>query len=797
MRTQKLDVFRGALALAVTTLSFQFAQPMEAQTFTLDAPLLTARWLHTATLLPGGKVLVAGGRIANDFSTSQWANTNVCELYDPLVGASAATAAMADAHAAGSAVLLANGLVLVAGGEDNGFSTIAGAELYNPATGTWTRTGSLSQPREVAATVLLPNGKVLAAGGWDDNSGTNPATVEIYDPVSQVWSNAAALPYGADSMSATVLGDGTVLVAGGSEAGNLISNAMLYNPANNTWTATGPMTEPRAGHAATLLPNGEVLVVGGDSSAEVYNPTNHTWTLAAPMNTGRSTPSATLLPDGQVLVLGGDPWQTTAELYNPASNTWTYTGSLHVGRVYHTATLAASGQVVVAGGDAGTIGYYNGPALSAVETYDQSSQAVFGPALGAASLAWSTSGDTDWFIETTNTYNSTYAAQSGSVTNNESTTLSATVTGPGTVLFYWSSIANDTNGGFDLEFYVDDPNTGDQGDLNGNNGWAQAGPYTIPAGQHTINWTVSANGDTDPTEAGFVADLEYLANPSTNPAGPPVGWWKGDGNALDTMGANDGTLESNVTYAAGMLGEAFNFDGTGGWVQLPGVSANLPAGTISLWINLREWNWQAAGNGIFAWAGTEYSPNLGDWDGINLGNHQAYTTTGELMFGIFTSDWQWAHSGVVPQTNTWYHVAGTWEPGGEQIYVNGQLKGTNAYAGAAPSDTYYNLIGRSSWPDSQINGLVDDVRLYNRALSALEINSLAHPTNSPWLSIRQSGTNAIVSWPEAATSISLQSAPSLSPTNWTAVTNPISWSGNNYVVTNALGGSERFFRIHP
>jgi hypothetical protein len=139
----------------------------------------------------------------------------------------------------------------------------------------------------------------------------------------------------------------------------------------------------------------------------------------------------------------------------------------------------------------------------------------FDIALNTTNLTWNTSGDTDWFTENTYTYDGIEAAQSGSVTNNQSSTLSVTVTGPGTVTFYWSSIANDPNQDFDFEFYIDDPNNGDDGDLFGDNSWQQAGPFIVQPGQHTLNWTVYADGDTDPTQAGFLDQVSFV--PDTSP----------------------------------------------------------------------------------------------------------------------------------------------------------------------------------------------------------------------------------------------------------------------------------------
>jgi Subtilase family/Concanavalin A-like lectin/glucanases superfamily/Immunoglobulin I-set domain/HYR domain/Beta-propeller repeat len=213
--------------------------------------------------------------------------------------------------------------------------------------------------------------------------------------------------------------------------------------------------------------------------------------------------------------------------------------------------------------------------------------------------------------------------------------------------------------------------------------------------------------------------------PCVPPPSGLVNWWPGDSNALDIVGGVNGAITGNVSYATGIVGPAFDFDGTGGYVRTPGTTTGMPQGTIDLWFQVNTWNWNSDPNGTYFWAATEFLPDgSSSGDGMNLGNHPDYTSTGELMFGIYTNGWQWAHSGVVPQTNTWYHVAGTWGPDGIQIYVNGALMGANSYTGPAPAYTLYNLIGRSSWPSTAINGLVDEVEIFDRALSSNEINAI-------------------------------------------------------------------------
>jgi concanavalin A-like lectin/glucanase superfamily protein len=151
-------------------------------------------------------------------------------------------------------------------------------------------------------------------------------------------------------------------------------------------------------------------------------------------------------------------------------------------------------------------------------------------AIGATNLAVATSGDANWFVETTNTYNGApAAAQSGVVSNYQATTLSTTVTGPGTLTFYWSSQDNDPNQYMDYEFYIDDPNTNDIADLyGGGNNWqsieastSNGGPVVIPPGRHTLYWTVYANGDADPFQAGFLDNVLFTP-PDTSPVSASI-----------------------------------------------------------------------------------------------------------------------------------------------------------------------------------------------------------------------------------------------------------------------------------
>ncbi len=151
--------------------SVEVAHASGSGTWMTTGSLSVARFSHTATLLPNGKVLVAGG-------ASSTGNMTLAELYDPNSGTWTPTGSMTVGRAGHTATLLPNGKVLVAGGLV-GPTILQSAELYDPSSGTWTPTGSMSVARFSHTATLLPNGKVLVAGGAG-SSGFAMASAELY-----------------------------------------------------------------------------------------------------------------------------------------------------------------------------------------------------------------------------------------------------------------------------------------------------------------------------------------------------------------------------------------------------------------------------------------------------------------------------------------------------------------------------------------------------------------------------------------------------------------------------------------
>jgi N-acetylneuraminic acid mutarotase len=344
--------------------------------WTPTGSLNNARFLHTATLLPNGKVLVAGGWSGTNDINGHPIYLTSAELYDPATGLWTFTGSLTGPRAGHTATLLPNGKVLVVGGSSSNLAStlLASSELFDPATGLWTSTGSLANTRSNHTATLLPNGKVLVAGGAStigngNNNASFPVSAELFDPSTGLWSLTGSLADGRVNHTATLLASGKVLVVGGNRTdvdinGNIISvylaKAEVYDPTAGLWTPTGSLSYSVYSYTATLLQDGKVLVKGGGS--DLYDPVTGLWVPTDTLGRGHSYPTATLLPDGKVLIAGGGNY-SSSDLFDPVTGTSTPTGSFANGRRWHTATMPPNGKLLAVGGNNGST------ALSSAELF--------------------------------------------------------------------------------------------------------------------------------------------------------------------------------------------------------------------------------------------------------------------------------------------------------------------------------------------------------------------------------------------------------------------------------------------
>jgi hypothetical protein len=315
-----------------------------------------ARAYSSTTLLPNGKVLMAGG--AGDAAALHLLGS--AEVYDANNGTWTMTGSMGSPRAFHGAVLLDTGKVLAVGGYDPMIGATPGAEIYDPQSGSWSATSPPAIARAFASVTRLADGRVLVAGGfWTASS-------EIYDPRAQAWMRTGDMISVRAEHSATLLPDGRVVACGGYDAASLpLANCELFDPRTGQWQHAASLAAPRANHGAVLLPEGRVLVASGLAQAapvsridsELYDPPTDSWQSAGSFVLPEVTYGLLPLPDGKVLAIGGDGvtgWNPTAQVHDAATQSWSVTPAPALGRAYFGAVVLPSGRVLLGGGTTST-----------------------------------------------------------------------------------------------------------------------------------------------------------------------------------------------------------------------------------------------------------------------------------------------------------------------------------------------------------------------------------------------------------------------------------------------------------
>jgi len=330
----------------------------------ISGTMSTARAYHTATLLPSGSILVAGGQSAPN------APLATATVFSPTTGVFTPTpSTMSLSRSNHTATLLTNGRVLIAGGFTNQTSTAPTnvAEIYYPNTQLFVPTASMTYARGNHTATLMPDGSVIVLGG-NSSSGGYLNTVEQYSPNAVTWTTLNPMPVALSNQTATLLTNGDILVIGGKTASGPSNAAYLFNPTADTWTTLASMPTALYDHTATLMFDGRVLVAGGNDGlgstyvSYIYNPGSNTWAATCSGNCltqARSGHTATLLPNNTVMITGGigNPTPTYVEVFRIDGSSWAPVGVFPAARTAHTMTLALNGLLYAIGGYTGT-SYY-------------------------------------------------------------------------------------------------------------------------------------------------------------------------------------------------------------------------------------------------------------------------------------------------------------------------------------------------------------------------------------------------------------------------------------------------------
>lgn len=214
---------------------------------------------------------------------------------------------------------------------------------------------------------------------------------------------------------------------------------------------------------------------------------------------------------------------------------------------------------------------------------------------------------------------------------------------------------------------------------------------------------------------------------STNCTGIPglVNWWRGEANALDSIGTNNGTITSGTTYATGEVGQGFQLSSSG--VTMDAEAGNFRTNdfTVEFWM-------KTASSTPAILVGKRLNCGLGSAWNIMIGYINGASYPGKIGFELLSTVGD--YSAVAPNTvtdNQWHHIALTRAGTNGSMYVDGALRATNTFWPSSTIDfnnTAPLKIGLSPCQGpgglAPYTGNLDELAIYNRVLSAAEIQNI-------------------------------------------------------------------------
>ena len=486
--------------------------------------------------------------------------------------------------------------------------------------------------------------------------------------------------------------NGKLYVASGTNESGITADLDEYDPATGKWISRAPVPTARTSAGAAAI-DGELYVFGGcthnsdcrigtTNLVEAYDPISNTWSAKAPMPTSRSLMASAVIGRKLYVAGGQGPCPPCAgydklEIYDSTTNTWDITKARLPTAYRSPAGATLDGKFYVVGG----------VHISHEELAEKQPLAEYDPATDKWSLK-APLGIARGSLGLASVHGSLYAI------GGNSTLLQSNA----------------------VEAY--DPST-DQ--------WLSKAP--IPKARLSVQPVVLdgviyvvgcslAQGEPSAAVDAYVAVCPN-SECSSAPAGL-VSWWPGDGNPADIAGFNHGSVVGNVSFAAGKVDQAFDLDGSS-FVTM-GDQASLNLGGTQLTIN--GWIKPRVNSSAIYFGKTEYANN----DYLLMfgrGVHAGLKTNGDLILFAF-ADFPSNTRFYVPPIDKWTHVAMTYDGQQARIYINGTLMGQAPKTGAIAGDRIpFNIGGRAvDEGTGKFNGLIDEVQVFDRALSPDEIERI-------------------------------------------------------------------------
>jgi Concanavalin A-like lectin/glucanases superfamily/Domain of unknown function (DUF1929)/Bacterial Ig domain/Galactose oxidase, central domain len=766
----------------VTVTVSNVASPDPSQDGQWAGPIAWPLVAIHSMLMQTGQVLVWEGQENGGISARIW---------NPQTGAfTAARNNRSNLFCSGHSAL-ADGRILVAGGHTAAFVGIRDTNIFDPVTQNWTQSTPMAVARWYPTTTTLPDGRVLALSGSIDCSTCIARIPEIYNPVTATWTqlnnatltlplypymfvlpNGQVLNAGADEAATvaraldTATGTWTtidpVVVQGGSAAMFLPGRVMKSGRSANVdlptvasvattyvldmtqpspaWRQTASMAYPRAYHTLTVLPDGDVLVTGGGRTtgaadiaqavyqAESWTPATETWTTMASMQVPRLYHStALLLPDGRVLVAGGGRLaggdQLNAEIFSPRylfrgprPTITSVPATIQLGSNFFVETPDASSIGMVSLVRPGSVTHTNNMDQRFLSlTFQQTAGGLNVAAPVNANLA--PPGYYMLFVVNANGVPSmaSFVRIPASSNNPVPTTTGITP----------SSAAP---GGPEFTLTVNGTNFVTSSVVR----WAGLDRTTTFVSSTQLTAAIPA---IDIAAAGSAQVTVFnrapgggISNPQTftisnAPSGlvAAYNFDAGSGTTVtDSSGnSNNGTITGATWTTSGRFGNALLFDGTNDWVTVnDAVSLDLTTGST-----LEAWVYPTAA--LSGWRTIFAKEQPGD---ILYFLYAASSSSNSPATGVYIGAERNLFGVSQLASDTWTHLAGTYDGAMQRLYVNGVEVASRPQTGAIQtSDSPLRIGGNGIWGEF-FQGRLDEMRIYSRALSQAEIQT---DINSP------------------------------------------------------------------
>jgi fibronectin type 3 domain-containing protein len=691
----------------------------------------------------------------------------------------------------------------------------------------WQPTGSMAFPRSYLNLTILPDGQVLATGGSTVTDLANFSAAvyaaELWSPITQTWTtlSSAQVPREYHS-NGLLLPDATVLVVGGGRQGithgvvpplpeahdepnsEIFSPPYLFKgprpvissaPSTIPYNAAFSVTTPDFARIASVSLIGLSAVTHAFNENQRFVPLTFSQTanglsIQAPANGNIAPPGPYMLflvdnngvPSVAAMVRMAAPGVDTQPPTAPTNLTATpSTGAVSLTWTASTDNVGVTGYTVYRSTTSGfTPSLANQIGQISTTTYSDTSFSTAGTyyyLVTAQDLAGNTSSPSN---------------QASVIAITDTTPPNVSVTSPasGATLSGVASVvasASDDVAVVGVQFLLDGANLGAE--------ITSAGPT------YTVNWTTTTATNGPHTLSARARDgagnTSLAANvPVTVSNAAPTGlvaayaFSEGSGTTVaDSSGNNlTGTIVGATWTTGGRYGNALSFNGGSSYVDLGNPAALRLTGSMTLeaWIN-------AAANPPDDGQIVAKSDGSGGWQ-FKTSPDTGPETFGVAITGSTGSNTQ-RYSTTVRALNTWYHVAGVYNaPAGTlDIYVNGVLNsGTLRGVSPVPTSQVDNAINANIGRRTggfYFNGLIDEVRIYSRALSQAEIQTdMSTPigtTPPPPDTTPPTAPSVLTATASSATQINL---------SWTASTDNVAVTG--YLVERCQGaGCNTFTQI--